>query len=163
MGLGRMNQMRFWKHAIAASALLVATFVGVGFAQERPRHDHGMGFMATALDLTDAQVAQIKQIHSAGREEFKQSHTQMKSLHEQLHAVVTADSFDEAKAQSVIAQIQQLESARMLQHAREMNETYKVLNPQQKAKFEKLYGHMGQMGMHGHGGAPDGPPAPAQD
>ena len=155
--------MRFWKHAIAVSALLVATFVGVGVAQPGRGHDHGMGFMATALDLTDAQVAQIKQIHSAGREEFKQSRTQMKSLHQQLHAVVTAETFDEAKAQSVIAQIQQLESARMLQHAREMNETYKVLNPQQKAKFEKLYGQMGPMGMHRHGGGPSGPPAPTQD
>jgi protein CpxP len=154
--------MKFWKHAIAASALLVATFVGVGAAQQGPRHDHGTAFMATALDLSDAQVAQIRQIHANGREEMKQSRTQMKSLHEQLHAVVAADTFDEGKAQAIIAQIQQLESSRMLEHAREMNATYKVLNPQQKAKFEKLFGQMGPMGMHGHGWH-GGPPAPTQD
>lgn len=154
--------MKFWKHTIAASALLVATFAGTTFAQEHPRHDHGLAFMATALDLTDAQVAQIKQIHSAGREQMKESRTQMRTLHEQLHAVVTSDNFDEAKAQAVIAQIQEVQSARMLERAREMNATYKVLNPQQKAKFEKLFGQMGHMGMRGHGGL-DTPPAATQN
>jgi Spy/CpxP family protein refolding chaperone len=160
-----MNHMKLWKNAIAASALLIATFVGTGFAQERPKHEHGMAFMATALDLTDAQVAQIKQIHSNGREQMQESRAQVKSLHQQLHGIVTSDNFDEAKAQSVIAQLQQLESARMLEHAREMNATYKVLNPQQKEKFEKLFAHAGHMGMRGHGGpdAPPAPPAPTQD
>jgi periplasmic protein CpxP/Spy len=154
--------MKSWKFAIAASTLLVASLVSAGVAQERPRHDHGMAFMATALDLTDAQVAQIKDIHSAGREQMKQSHTQIRTLHQQLHAIVTADAFDEAKAQALIAQIQQIESARMLEHAREMNATYKVLNAQQKAKFEKLFAHAGHMGMHGHGG-PDAAPPATQD
>lgn len=150
--------MKLWKHAIATSALLVATMIGTAVAQDAPpKHgDHHMAFMATALDLTDAQVTQIKQIHSAGREQMQPSHAQLKTLHQQLHALVTSDTFDEAKAQSLIAQIQQVQSAQMLEHAREMNATYKVLNPQQKAKFEKL-----SLQMHGHGG--HGAPPPAQE
>jgi Spy/CpxP family protein refolding chaperone len=80
----------------------------------------------------------------------------MRSLHEQLRAVVTADTFDEAKAQSLIAQVQQLQSAQMLEHARQMNAIYKVLNPTQKAKAVKLFGTMEFGGMHGHRG-PGGP------
>ena len=34
---------------------------GVALAQSPANHQHGMEFMATALDLTDAQVAQIKE------------------------------------------------------------------------------------------------------
>lgn len=150
--------MKLWKHAIAASALLVALSMGTAVAQEGPgRGNHHMAFMATALDLTDAQVAQIKQIHSAGREQMKQSHQQLRALHQQLHALVTSDNFDEAKAQTLISQIQQIQSTQMLEHAREMNATYKVLNPQQKAKFEKL-----STEMHGHGGH-NPPPTPAQE
>lgn len=148
--------MKLWKHAIATSALLVATLVGPAAAQDAPKHRDHMAFMATALDLTDAQVAQIKQIHSAGREQMHQSHQQLKALHQQLHALVASDNFDEAKAQTLISQIQQIQSTQMLEHAREMNATYKVLNPQQKAKFEKL---SAQMGRHGHGGPGAMPPA----
>jgi Spy/CpxP family protein refolding chaperone len=91
----------------------------------------------------------------------------MKSLHEQLQAVITADNFDEGKASALIAQVQQLQAAQMLDHAREMNAIYKILNPQQKAKAVKLFGEMhgGMGGPHGHGGpgSADGPPPPQQD
>ncbi len=157
--------MKQWKSLVTVSALALATMVGVATAQQPPkqRGDHHIEFMATALDLTDAQVAQIKQIQSERKASAQADHQQMKSLHEQLHALVVSDNFDEAKASALIAQIQQQEGARMLEHAKEMNAIYKVLTPQQKAKAVKLFGASMHGGM-GHGGpGPDAPPPPAQD
>ena len=158
--------MKSLKSVIAVSTLAIATMVGSVAAQQASAkpHDHGLTFMATALDLTDAQVAQIKQIRTANKPDMQANHAQMKALHEQLHTLVTSDTFDEAKVQSVIAQVQQLQASEMLNHARTMNAIYKVLNPQQKAKAVKLFGTMGGFGgMHGHPGGPGGAaPPPTQ-
>lgn len=157
--------MKHWESLVTASALALATMVGVANAQQppKPRGDHHLEFMATALDLTDAQVAQIKQIQSEHKTTAQADRQQTKSLHEQLQALVTSESFDEAKASALIAQIQQQESARMLEHVKEMNAIYKVLTPQQKTKAVKLFGASMHGGM-GHGGpGPEGPPPPAQD
>jgi Spy/CpxP family protein refolding chaperone len=165
---GEDDQMKSLKFAIGVSALLVATMIGSAVAQQPAKGDHGMNFMATALDLTDAQVAQIKQIRSGQHAQMQATHAQMKGLHEQLQTLITSDIFDEAKVQATIAQVQQLQASQMLEHAREMNAIYKVLNPTQKAKAVKLFGSMGGFGgMRGHGG-PGGPgagapPPPAQD
>lgn len=158
--------MRNWKLVLGASALLLASVIGTASAQAPQKGDRHLQFMATALDLTDAQVSQIKQIRSEQRARMQSSHTQMKSFHQQLQALITADTFDEGKVQAVIAQQQQLQATEMLEHAREMNAIYKVLNPQQKAKAVKMFGTMGFGGMHGgpHGAPGAGaPPQPAQD
>ncbi len=158
--------MKHWKSLAAVSALALATMVGTATAQEspKPRGDHQLQFMATALDLTDAQVSQIKQIRSERKAGSQADRQQMKSLHQQLHALVTSDNFDEAKAGALIAQIQQQESSRMLEQAKEMNAIYKVLTPQQKTKAVKLFGASMHGGMGGHGGpGHEGPPPPAQD
>jgi len=157
--------MRNWKLAVGVSALLVGSMIGTAVAQQPKEHDHGLTFMATALDLTDAQVAQIKQIRTEQHSQMQAQHSQMEGLHEQMKALITAETFDEAKVQSVISQIQQQQAAEMLNHAREMNAIYKVLTPQQKVKAVKMFGDMGMGGMHGHGG-PGGagaPPPPTQD
>ncbi|ABF43459.1 protein of unknown function, Spy-related protein [Candidatus Koribacter versatilis Ellin345] len=159
--------MKHWKSLVTASALALSTLVGVANAQQptKERGDHHLQFMATALDLTDAQVAQIKQIQSESKTSSQADRQQMKSLHQQLHALVTSESFDEGKASVLITQIHQQEASRMLEQAKEMNAIYKVLTPTQKTKAVKLFGaSMHDGGMHGHGGpGPDGPPAPAQD
>lgn len=158
--------------AIGTLALLVAMLLGTSIAQQpstAPNHDHGLNFMATALDLTDAQVAQIKQIRSSQKSDMQANRTQMKGLHQQLQALITSDNFDEGKVQAVIAQVQQVQASEMLAHAREMNAIYKILTPQQKTKAVKLFGEMGGFGgMHGHAGpggpaGPDAPPPPTQD
>jgi Spy/CpxP family protein refolding chaperone len=163
--------MKSLKLALGVFGLLAATMIGTAVAQQPGKKgDHGMNFMATALDLTDAQVTQIKQIRSGQHTQMQATHSQMKGLHEQLQALITSDTFDEAKVQAAIAQVQQLQASQMLEHAREMNAIYKVLNPQQKAKAVKLFGTMGGFGgMHGgagmHGGpqGPQGPPPAEQD
>ncbi len=160
--------MKYWKHVLGVTALLAATMVGTASAQAPAKHDHGLSFMATALDLTDAQVAQIQQIRGDQRAKMQANRAQMKSIHQQLQALITADNFDEGKVQAVIAQQQQMQATEMLEHAREMNAVYKVLNPQQKVKAVKMFGAMGfGGGMHRGPGGPEGagapPPAPEQN
>lgn len=160
--------MKRWKHVLGMSALAVATMIGTASAQAPRKGDH-MQFMATALDLTDAQVAQINQIRGSNKGTMQANHAQMKSIHEQMKAAITADTFDEAKVRSLIAQQQQVQATAELEHAREMNAIYKVLTPQQKEKAVKLFGNMGFGGpMHGGSGGPGGPagenaPPPPQD
>src|SRR3569833_2116152 len=150
--------MKHWKSTVAVAALALSSMIGVANAQEPPKHgDHHLQFMATALDLTDAQVAQIKQIRAARESSAKTGHEQMKGLHEQLKALIASDNFDEAKAQSLLAQIQQGQAASMLDHAKEMNAIYKILTPHQNAKAVKMFGSM--QNKKGHGGpGPDAPP-----
>ncbi len=158
------------KRIAIGSALLAFAMMAAGAmaqseaAQAPPKHDH-IAYLQTVLDLSDAQVAQIRQIHAANRSEAQSNRSQMKALHEQLRTLITSDNFDEAKAQSVISQINQLQGSEMLEHAKTMNAVYKVLNPQQKEKAVKLFGEMGMGAMHGHGpGGPggDAPPPPAE-
>jgi Spy/CpxP family protein refolding chaperone len=161
--------MKSLKFAIGVSALLIATMIGTAVAQQPANHEHGLNFMATALDLTDAQIAQIKQIRGGQHAQMQATHAQMKGLHEQLQTLITSDNFDEGKVQAAIAQVQQVQATQMLEHARQMNAIYKILNPQQKAKAVKLFGSRGFGGMHGgpgmHGGhgSADGPPPAQQD
>lgn len=157
--------MKHWKYALGVSALAVATMVGSVSAQAPGKHGHELQFMATALDLTDAQVAQIQQIRGDQRAKMQATHAQMKSIHEQMQALITADTFDEAKVQALIAQQQQIQATQMLEHAREMNAIYKVLTPQQKVKAVKLFNTGFGGHMHGGPGGPGAgaPPPPEQD
>ena len=77
--MGEETEMRYLKLVLGVSALLLATMIGTAIAQAPGKGGHGLQFMATALDLTDAQVAQIKQIRSEQRARMQASHEQMKA------------------------------------------------------------------------------------
>jgi protein CpxP len=112
-----------------------------------PHGPHGgrlVEHLTRALNLTDAQQAQVKQIEDSLRESTK-------SLHEQLQKTdgggpldALKDGFDEASvrsaAQARAAAHVELEVA----HARAMSQVYAILTAEQKAKLAEIRQQFGQ-------------------
>jgi protein CpxP len=155
--------------AVAGMALAAAAFPGQeghhgpgGHGGPRgPHGPHGgnlVEHLSRALDLTDAQKAQVKQIEDSLRESTK-------SLHEQLAKSADGggpldgfrEGFDEAAvrsaAQARAAAHVELEVA----HARAMSQIYALLTAEQKAKLAELRQQM-QQRRPGPGAPPPPPP-----
>ncbi|HEX4647635.1 MAG TPA: Spy/CpxP family protein refolding chaperone [Steroidobacteraceae bacterium] len=105
--------------------------------------------IATLLDLTDAQKAQVQAV-------MQEEHAKMKAMHEQAKASGTKPDWEQMKA---MHQQMQQEMVQKLTP---------VLTPEQLKKFQALQELHSDMMMHGpfgHHGAPpaDAPPPPAQN
>ncbi|MGH9511206.1 MAG: Spy/CpxP family protein refolding chaperone [Terriglobales bacterium] len=100
--------------------------------------EHMFGFFSKALDLTDAQKAQIKQIISNEKPTLHPLMLQEGQAHQQMMQLVTSGNFDESKAQAIISQEAQTHSQLEMEHARIMAQAYQVLTPDQKTKFAEM-------------------------
>ena len=136
------------KAAVVALALLWA---GALCAQTPPPPSHEaraaahLDKLATLLDLTDAQKAQVQAV-------MQEEHAKIQAMHEQAKASGTKPDWQQMKA--LHEQIQQ----EMVQ------KLTPVLSPAQLKKFQTLqemHGEMmhGHFGHHGAGGADAPPPA----
>lgn len=114
-----------------------------------------VGHLSRALDLTDAQKAQIKQLE----ESFKES---TKSLHEQLgkagpggpFEVLNGGTFDEAAVRAAAQARANLHVELEVAHARFFSQVYAVLTAEQKAKLAELHKQMQE--RHKQGPPPPG-------
>ncbi|NIF20108.1 ATP-independent periplasmic protein-refolding chaperone Spy [Candidatus Pantoea multigeneris] len=108
---------------------------------EQPHHKppHRPGdFMFKNLNLTDAQK---KQIHDIFEASHKEGHPPMKADLQAGHDIVTASSFDHAKAEALADKMAAGAKQRTLQMLETQNKIYNILTPEQKkqynANFEK--------------------------
>ncbi|HKG12334.1 MAG TPA: Spy/CpxP family protein refolding chaperone, partial [Pyrinomonadaceae bacterium] len=122
-----------------------------------PHGPHGgsiVEHLSRALNLTDAQKAQVKQIEDALRESTK-------SLHEQLANSGGGpldgfrDGFDEASVRSAAQARAAVHVELEVAHARAMSQIYSLLTAEQKAKLAEL---RQQFEQHR-----PGPPPPGED
>src|ERR1700754_987117 len=165
MSMKRTKLAAFALAAVAGMALAAAAFPGQdGRGPGGPGGPHGphgphggnlVEHLSRALDLTDAQKAQVKQIEDALRENTK-------ALHEQLAKSGDGgwpldgfkDGFDEAAvrsaAQERAAVHVELEGA----HARAVSQIYSLLTAEQKAKLTELRRQFQQRRPGGPGGPP---------
>jgi phage gpG-like protein len=101
--------------------------------------------LATLLDLTDAQKAQLQTI-------LQEEHAKMKASLEQAHAAGSKPDWQQMKA--LHEQI----------HQETMQKLTPVLSAEQLKKFQiigaEMHGHFHHPGMDGQHGAPDGAAAP---
>jgi Spy/CpxP family protein refolding chaperone len=147
-------------------ALVVALAGGVGlaaFAQDGGPHGHaphemfmgpplmgrGLDHMLDAVNATDAQRAQIKQIADAAAADLKAQHEAAKGLHEQAMTLFTQPVVDanaaEALRQQMLQQHDQA-SKRMLQA---MLDVSRVLTPEQRQQLaQKMKQHHEMMQRH---------------
>jgi protein CpxP len=164
MRLKRMKLAAFALAAVAGMALAAAAFPG----QEGhhgpggpggPHGPHGgniVEHLSRALDLTDAQKAQVKQIEDSLRESTK-------SLHEQLAKSGDGggpldgfkDGFDEAAVRSAAQARAAVHVELEVAHARAMSQIYALLTDAQKAKLAELRQQFQQRRP--------GPPPPPED
>lgn len=153
--------------AVVGMALAAVAFPG----QEGRRGPHGPGgpggphgphggnlveHLSRALDLTDAQKAQVKQIEDSLRESTK-------ALHEQLAKSGDGggplgdfkDGFDEASVRSAAQARAAVHVELEVAHARAMSQIYALLTAEQKAKLAELRQQFQQRRP--------GPPPPPED
>jgi len=103
-------------------------------------HRHGMwGEMLPfhAVNLTDAQRTQIKQLHENAKPAMKPIFEQLRQNHEAMIQLVTSGNFDQAKAQALAAQSSQLMSQLEVQRASITAQAYQLLTPEQKTQMSQ--------------------------
>src|SRR5579862_3440943 len=114
MKVSRLN----FVSAVMAALLLAGTAIAQG-----PR-GHGedffgpmLGNLTDVLDLTDAQQAQIKQIHQNAKPTIQPLMEQERQSHQALMQLITSGSFSEAAAKKILDQEAQVHEQMALQHA----------------------------------------------
>ncbi|OEF29419.1 CpxP family protein [Vibrio rumoiensis] len=126
--------------------------------QHKPGGKHGqkcgMGMergIWKKLDLTDAQKTQLKELRQKDREAMKangQSHKQaMKADREKMDSLVMADKFDESAVRTLTQKMADASVDMKVSFAKDRNEMFNVLTPEQKAEFKKLKGEQHQQCM----------------
>ena len=125
--------------ALLAAVLLAGTAIAQG-----PHGPGGdlfgpmLGNMTDILDLTDAQQAQIKQIHENAKPSMKPLMDQEHQSHQALMQLITSGNFSEAAAKKILDQESQVHEQMALQHAQLAAQAYQVLTPDQKTKFAQV-------------------------
>ncbi|WP_298773313.1 Spy/CpxP family protein refolding chaperone [uncultured Shewanella sp.] len=114
--------------------------------QKRMKGDHGpdrkLKSMLHNLDLTDAQKAQVKslvQASKAAKKENKASDEERQAMKAQIYSLISAPTFDEAKAKELIASQQSKREMGVVNMLKLQNEVYQILTPEQKVKFKENF------------------------
>jgi Spy/CpxP family protein refolding chaperone len=140
-----------------ASAADTAATAPTGSTSDMPMHGdtmmhhhghHGpmMDMMFKGLNLTDQQRQQMRDIFKESRKEIKMPSA---AERQQMHDLITADSFDSAKAQAFITASAQEQNQRMLARLEMQNKMYNVLTPAQKKEFNAHFQKMSEkMAQH---------------
>ena len=122
-----MKKVNRIKSVAAALVLAVAIAVPVVLAQttddggRKGRRDHagqfgkrhGMGRLFSQLDLTDAQKAQIKQIHENSREELRPLVQELRAKRQEIRQAQAGGTVDEALVRQKLTEIAPLEAKLM--------------------------------------------------
>jgi Spy/CpxP family protein refolding chaperone len=140
-----MSMKSFIRSTLAVSAATI--FSAVCLLAQGPGAGHfgrgGNHFLATALDMTDAQQAQMKPI-------MQQLRTQREAVEAAIQSGQSAEQVAELAAQQG-ALLGQLEGIR----ASARQQLFSILTPAQQKKMLAMRPQRGQRGQ----GAPGGPPA----
>jgi len=139
----------FWKFGVALVAILACGALIMAYAQQTESsttpawsgHRHGgyMGYMAKALNLTDAQKAQIKTIMQANRSTTRPLMQQMSQNRLAMLTATASGAFDQAKVTSLANQQAQLMAQMEVQKQSIQSQIYnQVLTPEQRATADQM-------------------------
>ena len=108
--------------------------------------------LAIALDFTDEQKAQVREIVAAKRKEKKVLRQQMRAAQQQLHSMMDSDPFDESafRAQAEKAAAMRIDS--MVNRAKTRQAIFAVMTTEQQEKAKKLKQVMSPKQRDGKGG-----------
>lgn len=149
-----------WKMAVGAAlgfALLAGTGAAVVAAREQgpmgpggfsgrrgpggPGGPGGRGGIVPglrALELTEAQRAQVKATMDAHKATFDGQREKIAAAHKALHTAVTAATFDEATVRQKAADLAAIEADGAVLRAKVYSEVWALLTPAQQAKATAL-------------------------
>lgn len=138
-----------WMFAVALLAVVVCGAVMISYAQQSDNtaapvwggHRHGghMAYMAKALNLTDAQKAQIKSIMQANRTTNRPLMQQMAQNRVAMLTATSNGAFDQAKVTALANQQAQLMAQMTVQKESIQHQIYtQVLTPEQRATADQM-------------------------
>lgn len=114
--------------------------------------------LTKVLNLTDAQVAQLKPFLDTERTTIDALMKKMGDEHKQLEDATANGQFDEAQVRSLAGQQAQTMVELIVEQERVKAKIYNTLTPEQRVKAEELHKRGGPHGRRP--GGPDGPPPP---
>jgi Spy/CpxP family protein refolding chaperone len=101
-------------------------------------HDHA-GFLMRELNLTDAQMQQVKTLMQAQHQSMQTVGQQMAQIRIAMLQATANGAFDQAKIQTLAAQKAQLEAQMTVQHEALKHQIYtQILTPEQRTKADQL-------------------------
>ena len=136
---------------IYGAAALVVLAGGMLFANEQAsRPQRRLDFLASKLDLTDAQKQSAQSIFAQLREAAKPVIEQLKQGHQAMATAIKA-----GKSEAELTQIATQQGALVGQlsaiHAKAFSQLYAQLTPDQRAKADQLHQGMTGFGRHHRG------------
>ncbi|RCU50958.1 hypothetical protein DU002_06435 [Corallincola holothuriorum] len=128
------------KRNLLVLSLATALVAPIAMAKPGPgAGKNGMREVISQLDLSSEQQTQIKALFQAQKEQRKgQKSGQRQQMKADMEALITADSFDESKARSLIEQHSQRMEDRMVQRLQMQHQIYQLLTPEQQVQFLQL-------------------------
>ncbi|MGH9968263.1 MAG: Spy/CpxP family protein refolding chaperone [Pyrinomonadaceae bacterium] len=105
--------------------------------------------MSRALDLTDAQKAQVKTILESAEATAGPLMKKMDEVHKQLEAATANGQFDETQIRALANQQAQAMADSIVEHERTKSKIYIILTPEQRAKADELHKRGGPHHRHG--------------
>ncbi|WED44503.1 Spy/CpxP family protein refolding chaperone [Legionella cardiaca] len=104
--------------------------------------------MMSSLNLDATQQTKINAIKSQLKETLKSNWDQMKSIRSQIHELVTSDTMDDSKLNSLIDQKKELLAQMMKAKIKAKQQIYSLLNTQQKSQFKQMMQQWEEKRMH---------------
>jgi Spy/CpxP family protein refolding chaperone len=116
---------------------------GEGRGHRGGRGDRGQGFGfgmmgLGALNLSDAQKAQIKQLHETHRQNTQSVRAELRTKMQELRQANANGTFNEALAAQKLAETAPLRAKLMADEFKLRQETLALLTPEQKTQFEQM-------------------------
>jgi protein CpxP len=127
---------------------------GQGMSQEQhqERVDNRLEKMAVVLDLTDPQKKEIEILMNEKWEKRLAMRTKMQASRKTLREYRQGSEFNESEFRTIAQKHADLKTEMMVQQAKNRQQIFALLTPEQQQKAEKLRGMRGE-GFHGrHGG-----------
>jgi len=119
---------------LASAADTTAAAPANGEMRHQPKHGPMMEHMFKDLKLTEQQR---QKMHEIARDTMKNQKRPSADERQQMHDVIAADSFDSAKAQTLVDAMAKEQNQRMLANLEMQNKMYNVLTAEQKTQFNK--------------------------
>lgn len=112
---------------------------------------------AKMLDLTDAQVTELKPFWDSERQTIEALQKRIGDLNKQMAEATKDGHFDEAQVRAIANQQGQAQADMIVEHERLKAKVYNALTTEQRAKMEEMLRHRPP---HGRPGPPEAPPQP---
>jgi periplasmic protein CpxP/Spy len=109
-----------------------------GMRRMIPGGPMGFGPGFAALDLSDDQKAQLKQIADSHRAEFEAAGEKARAAHEGMRALVESDSIDENAIRAKSQEVAAAEAEIMILNAKVRQQSMQVLTSEQLAKLKEM-------------------------